>query len=213
MYISEIFSSIQGEGKYTGYPTTFIRLHGCNLEKPCKYCDTLYAINGKRKKMHLGLIVDAVNRLGNKYVCITGGEPLMQEECMPLVYELLSLYYEVTIETNGSILLEESTYSRSYSYCMDIKLSSSRSPLAKDSNCYRNLSLLKGQDEVKFVITSLADYKEATKILKKYPTKAKVLFYPVNGDIEIGKMISEKLIADKVNARVGIQLQRVFDLK
>lgn len=223
MYISEIFESIQGEGKFTGRPTTFIRLFGCNYANkeyskdrrchPCKYCDERESFEGKRTKMHLGLIIDKVNALNNKYVCMTGGEPLIQEETMPLVYELLYNDYIVTIETNGSIPIEQCAYKRSYSYCMDIKLSNSRGVLHPDINCYENLGVLKSQDEVKFVISSRSDYEEAKTILNNYPTKAEIIFSPVNGDIVLAKDIGDWLIEEKYPARIGLQLHRLMKIK
>src|SRR3712207_7898862 len=71
--VTEIMSSLQGEGKYAGYPTTFIRLHGCNLN--CTFCDTKYANEGKKRKMSVSKILSEVFAKGNDYVCITGGEP------------------------------------------------------------------------------------------------------------------------------------------
>ena len=132
--ICEIFSSLNGEGKYTGHPTTFIRLSGCPFN--CSYCDTLYAKNSG-KKMSIDKIMTEVNKLGNKYVCITGGEPLVQNDTMSLVYELLSFSYIVSIETNGLVEIEEDGYARTFNYTMDIKCPSSR---VSDSNDYANLS-------------------------------------------------------------------------
>ena len=218
MYITEIFSSIQGEGKYTGYPTTFVRLFGCNLFEmspsyACKYCDEKHSMTGKRIKMHLGLVMDKIGALENKYVCITGGEPLMQEETMPLVYELLYNDYIVTVETNGTIPIEHCEYARSYSYCMDVKLPSSRTVLAPDLNCYKNLGELKANDEVKFVISNIHDYEEAKRILKKYKTKASLIFSPVNCDLELAREIMGWLMKDKLKAKLGLQIHKLLEIK
>jgi 7-carboxy-7-deazaguanine synthase len=103
--LSEVVPSLQGEGKYTGYPTTFVRLYGCNLN--CAYCDSQYAVKSKkRKNASIETIIKAVADLGNKYVCITGGEPLLQEDVYPLVYELVYNGYIVSIETNGAIEID-----------------------------------------------------------------------------------------------------------
>lgn len=214
MKISEIFSTIQGEGKYTGYPTTFIRLYGCNML--CDYCDTMYAVVGKRySRMSIERIVQEVNRLGNRHICITGGEPLFQEETMPLVYALESSGYVINIETNGGIEIPDNRSNRIFSYTMDIKTPcSGKDNVAK--NIYSNLELLSSKDEVKFVIASEEDYNFAKGTLKNYPTHANVIFSPMF----IGKKstIMEDLVdwvmqAKLKNVRIGIQTHKILNVK
>lgn len=205
--ISEIVSSVQGEGKFTGYPTTFIRLYGCNLN--CSYCDTKYAVSrGNKKKMGIQTILQSVFKMGNQHICITGGEPLLQESVYALIYELVEKGYEVTIETNGAVPIEETLYTRSYSYCMDIKCPSSG---VSTKNLYKNLGVLKCNDEVKFVIADEEDYVFAKSVIRKYPTKAKLLFSPMmGGNPDIAKDLAQWLIEDKIlNARYGIQLHKL----
>jgi len=100
--VSEIFASLQGEGIYIGVPQIFVRLAGCNLR--CSWCDTKYTWKSG-KRMSLDAIVNGVKRLtketGIKEVCITGGEPLVQD-ITDLVYCLLPSY-DISIETNGTI--------------------------------------------------------------------------------------------------------------
>lgn len=216
MYISEIFTSIQGEGVNVGKVATFLRTHGCNLYNlscPCVWCDTEYSYKLKRKKMNLGLIMDSVARLGNKHVCITGGEPLMQEEVYPLIYELLYNGYTVEVFTNGTIPIEKPSVNRSYSYVMDVKLSSSRKEGAIDHNCYPNIRKLRRQDSLKFVISNEQDYNEAKEILSKYPTYAQVFFSPLDGDTLIANMIVENLVRDKLDARLGLQIHKIIGVK
>lgn len=205
--ICEIFSSLNGEGKYTGYPTTFIRLSGCPFN--CKYCDTLYAKEAG-KKMSIEKIMTKVNKLGNRYVCITGGEPLAQGDIMSLVYELLSFSYIVSIETSGLIEIEEDGYARTFNYTMDIKCPSSG---VSSSNVYSNLSRLKSYDEVKFVISDLQDLNFAKSVLKKYPTKAQVVYSPVNNDLSIAKLIVENLLNKNIQGKLGMQLHKILDIK
>ena len=211
LVLSECFSSLSGEGKYTGYPTTFVRLYGCNLH--CKFCDTEYAWKkGKRRNISLENLMSMVTQMGNKYVCITGGEPLKQQDTMPFVYELCYNNYIVNIETNGSIPIEKDHYARSFSYCMDIKCPSSGMAL---KNCYDNLENLSSRDEVKFVIADYNDYLFAKGVLKQYYTLAPIIFSPCF-DKE-GKSNAEELtewmIADKINARLGIQMHRILGIK
>lgn len=205
--ICEIFSSLNGEGKYVGHPTTFIRLSGCPFN--CSYCDTLYAKSGG-KKMSIDNIMAKVNKLGNKYVCITGGEPLAQNDTLSLVYELLSFSYIVSIETSGLVEIEEDGYARTFNYTMDVKCPSSG---ISDSNVYDNLSRLKSYDEVKFVIVDSQDLEFAKAILKKYPTKAQVIYSPVNNNLDVAKMITESLINKDIQGKLGLQLHRIINIK
>lgn len=205
--ISELVSSIQGEGKFTGYPTTFVRLHGCNLN--CGYCDTKYAMKkDSKKKMGIQSITQSIFRMGNPHICITGGEPLLQESIYVLIYELVDKGYEVTIETNGAVEIPETLYSRSFSYCMDIKCPSSG---CSSKNKYGNLDKLKSNDEVKFVIADEEDYVFAKSVIRQYPTKAHFLFSPMMGeDEDIAKNLAQWVMEDKIpNARFGIQLHKL----
>lgn len=212
LVISEIFSSLQGEGKYTGIPTTFIRLYNCNLD--CIYCDTKYASQqGKRKNASIENVINAVSKLGNNHICITGGEPLIQDEVYPLIYELVDKHYIVTIETNGSIVIDEDSYNRSFSYCMDIKCPSSG---MASYNHYHNLTNLQAKDEVKFVISDYADYLFARGIIKQYYTRANLIFSPCFDENGEGNMkeLAEWIEQDKIpSVRLGLQIHKLIGLK
>lgn len=103
--VNEIFTSIDGEGIRSGYPVTFIRLFDCNLR--CSYCDTMYAVEGNDyRNMSISDIISMVNQLGYRRITLTGGEPLLhKEEVYPLLEELITLGYEINIETNGAVSL------------------------------------------------------------------------------------------------------------
>ena len=173
LMVDEIFTSIQGEGYDSGFITTFVRLYGCNLN--CKYCDQPQ-IKSKAKKMSVENLLVKIRSHHCRRVCITGGEPLQQPEIYPVIYELLATGYAVSIETNGAIPLEDVPYNRSYKYVMDVKCPSSG---MSAKNHLENLGILKGHDEVKFVISDRQDYDFARRIMRDYPTKAKILFSPV----------------------------------
>lgn len=207
MRIAEIFSSIQGEGKYTGHPTTFIRLAGCPFN--CEFCDTKYAKQGG-KKMTIERVMHEVSKLGNTYICITGGEPLIQTDLYPLVYELLSFSYIVTIETSGLVPIESCEYNRTYSYCMDIKCPCSGE---QDKNCLENLKLLKDKDEVKCVVRDTKDIEYLKGVLKKYPTKAQIILSPMDNDLEICKLIIDTLKSKKIKGRLGLQIHKILNVK
>lgn len=208
--LCEIKESLQGEGKFTGIPTTFIRLYGCNLY--CPYCDTKYAKDGKRRNASIETIMNTVYKIGNKHVCITGGEPMIQDDFYPLLYELVEKGYVVDVETNGSIHIDRDEYNRSYCYCMDIKCPSSN---MSKHNKYSNLENLQPKDEVKFVISDYADYLFAKGVIKQYPTKASFIFSPcfdAEGKSN-AKELSEWLLTDKIpNARLGIQIHKTIGI-
>ncbi len=119
MKISEIFYSLQGEGVLIGEPTTFIRTIGCNLD--CSWCDTKYAREGG-VEMSLDEILDEVSGYGAPFVCITGGEPLLQPEVYKLIEALLEDEYHITIETNGSVPLNNLPSSDEIMISMDSKM-------------------------------------------------------------------------------------------
>lgn len=208
LQVSEIYSSIQGEGKYTGYPTTIVRLHGCNFK--CRYCDEPQAKIGDSKKMSIERVMSAIHRLRNKHVCITGGEPLLQEETITLVYELNTFAYIVSIETSGLVPLDRDTYTRSFSYCMDVKC-----PCSGESakNCYKNLDVLRCNDEVKFVVRDERDIEFVKNTLKKYPTKAAVILSPLNNDEKSCEIILNALTNHKIDGRIGLQMHKVLNIK
>src|SRR5690625_966186 len=98
--ITEIFLSLQGEGRYTGVPTSFVRLTGCPLR--CTYCDTTYAFHGGQW-MDFGEITQTLADHKVKHVCVTGGEPLVQPDCGPLLRQLCDAGYDVSLETSGAM--------------------------------------------------------------------------------------------------------------
>ena len=215
IYVHEVFRTIQGEGCDMGEPVTFIRLYGCNLK--CEYCDQPQT-KKDRNKTSVTKIIDKVKKLslsGN--VCITGGEPLLQDEVYPLIYELSALGYKVSIETNGSIAIPEyEEKHRAYKYIMDIKCPSSGE---SEHNKFSNLEILQSKDEVKFVIGNRQDYEYAKKVIKEYPTRAKLLFSPMfdkYGKTHIGQRLCKWLLEDEVNFgnyRVQIQLHKIIGVK
>lgn len=204
--VHEIFSTIQGEGYDTGIPCTFVRLFGCNVK--CLYCDQPQC-KEDMKKMSVSKVLDEIRSRRIKNVCITGGEPLLQEEVYTLIYELICLGYNVSIETNGTIEIPD-TQRRSYKYVMDVKCPSSG---VHTKNLFSNMKVLHPSDEVKFVIANEEDYKYAKSVLRKYPTKAKVLLSPMfdpNLKQTIGKELCEWVVRDRLNVRIQIQIHKVL---
>ncbi len=199
--VNEMFSSIQGEGIYIGTPMFFIRLTGCNLR--CKWCDTTYAFY-EGKDMEISELADAVEKSGLKWVCITGGEPLIQDDVYSLIYRLME-EKDVLIETNGSISIEEVPTEDSVHVSLDIKTPSSGMHKAMK---FENLDYLGTGDFVKFVIMDRADYEYARKVLDENDVKVETVFQPAWGtDI---RWLIEKVIEDKLNVRVLPQLHKMI---
>ena len=211
LYLDDIFVSIQGESTDAGLPCVFVRLFGCNVK--CVYCDQpQLACN--RKRVSVGNLISMIRKYNVPYVCITGGEPLIQDDVYPVIYELLSEGYKVSVETNGCVPIEPSTYMRSFKYVMDVKCPSSG---VSHKNVLSTLANLLPHDEVKFVIANETDYKFAKRILRSYPTSAKVLFSPmfdINGKPVISQQLVDWMIRDKFYyARVQIQMHKCLEVK
>ena len=208
LYYQEIFKSIQGESKDSGLPCTFIRLYGCPIG--CSYCDQPQ-LPRDRKRISIENIVGKVLKFkGVKNVCITGGEPLIYEDTIPLTQELMYMGYKVSIETSGCVPIEEAGYRRSFKYIMDVKCPSSG---VSEKNILENLLRLQYNDEVKFVIADRNDYEFMKKILKKYPIQSQILVSPMfdkNQKAVIGKELVEWILEDRLNVRVQIQLHKIL---
>lgn len=201
MKICEIFHSIQGEGITMGIPTTFVRTSGCNLE--CKWCDTSYA-RDEGHEMTLDQIFEEVEKLGCGQVCITGGEPMCQDETVKLIDLLLEMGYYVTLETNGSISLEKLVCNEAFMISMDIKCPASGQSGKMD---FANIELLGPTDQLKFIISNREDYDYARKIIKDYSPGCPIVMTPVWG-FEIGKII-EWVLKHKLEVRVLPQLHKL----
>ena len=211
LYLDDIFVSIQGESTDAGLPCVFVRLFGCNVK--CTYCDQPQK-PCDRKRVSVGNLMNMIRKYRVPYVCITGGEPLIQDDVYPVVYELLSEGYKVSIETNGCVPIEPCDYHRSYKYVMDVKCPSSG---VSHRNVLTNLANLMPHDEVKFVIANEADYKFAKRILRSYPTSAKVLFSPMfneEGKPVISQQLVDWMIRDKFYyARISVQIHKFLEVK
>ncbi len=202
MKVSEVFRSVQGEGKRQGRPCTFIRFAGCNLH--CSWCDTPHARSGGTD-MDEEKITSQVRELGGTYLCITGGEPLLQGR--PLLSLLRSLHaegYLIDIETNGTI--DFSSFHDCAGICMDVKCPSS----GEESD----LSLLSGirrEDSVKFVVRDLADCEYAAGVLEAHPVEGEVFFSPVEGSD--AHAVARFLIERDLPARLQLQLHKILGVR
>lgn len=202
MNINEIFYSIQGEGKWTGLPNMFIRTAGCNLR--CSFCDTKYAYE-YGKEMSIEEIVKDIRKYPCKHVCITGGEPLLQDETLDLIDALLKKDYKIILETNGSINIENITGKKSLIISLDIKCPSSN---MHEKMCLENIPLLRKGDQSKFVIKDNKDYNYAKRIIHKYEPVCPVFFQPVWGTNP--KNLAGWILSDGLNVKLGLQLHKII---
>ena len=219
MFITEIFKSIQGEGTRAGLPCIFVRLTGCNLR--CTWCDTAYAFHGG-KKVTVDEVLDQVERLNQRadgsaagitLVELTGGEPLLQEEIYPLAEQLLAVGYTVMIETSGERFIGR--LPKQVIKIVDVKCPDSGEPGTFDE---RNLEELGPDDEVKFVLSSRADYEFAREFTRRQHLTEKVrevLFSPVHDDPEgkwrglESRALVEWMLEDGLPVRLGLQLHKI----
>jgi len=201
--ISEIFLSLQGESTTVGLPTVFVRLTGCPLR--CQYCDTEYAFRGG-EYMEANAVVARVAAYQVSHVTVTGGEPLAQPACLPLLSRLCDAGYQVSLETSGA--LDVSQMDTRVMKVMDLKTPASGE---LDKNRYQNLDCLTPRDQVKFVICDRGDYDWARWILDEYhlPGRCEVLFSPSAGQ-QNATRLAEWLLEDRLPVRFQLQLHKIL---
>lgn len=202
MKIAEIFRSLQGEGKNQGRPCLFIRLAGCNLN--CRWCDTQESRVGGME-MSIDSVLERIWRINPAYVCITGGEPLLQsEELEHLLGSLSKRGLIIDIETNGTI--DFSRFFPCASVCMDVKCPSSgeRSDLAL-------LEKLRPQDSVKFVVGDETDCRYAQEVIRTHSIPCDIFFSPVFGTDY--RAISDFILANNLPVRLQVQLHKIIGVK
>jgi 7-carboxy-7-deazaguanine synthase len=199
--INEIYHSIQGESTSSGLPCVFVRLTDCNLR--CTYCDTEYAFYDG-KELTIQQIIDEVKKYKCKLVEVTGGEPLIQDECIDLMIKLCDEGFEVLIETAGNMPIKE--IDERVKIIMDLKCPSSK---MMDKNLYENIFHLKKTDEVKFVIGTREDYDWVKEIMSKYNLndKCSVLFSCVFNELEPLTLVNW-ILKDKLDVRYQLQMHK-----
>jgi len=235
LVVNEIYLSLQGESTFTGLPCVFVRLTGCNLR--CSYCDTAYAFT-EGEKLLLKEVLEDVRQLASPFsnsgteirdprlplVELTGGEPLLQENSLPLMESLCDEDFTVLLETSGA--LDISPVDPRVRRIMDLKCPSSGEV---GRNRWENLALLKATDEIKFVVGTTEDYEwmkiqiakhkladicpllvswvhplspeQQDKSLKRIPA----------GQTPISRQeLAERIIADSLSVRFQAQLHKII---
>lgn len=201
--LTEIFFSLQGEASRVGLPTVFVRLTGCPLR--CVWCDTTYSFTGGEPATIASVLAE-VAKYPARQVCVTGGEPLAQKECLPLLAALCDAGYDVSLETSGA--LDIAAVDSRVARIMDLKAPDSGESAR---NRWENLALLAPQDEIKIVIASRADYEWARDVLheRRLDGLCPVLFSPAQGLLE-ARALAEWILEDGLNVRFQMQLHKLL---
>jgi 7-carboxy-7-deazaguanine synthase len=198
----ELYASVQGESTHVGRPCTFIRLTGCHLR--CTWCDSTYTFQGG-DWWSLDQILDRVSELGPRLVEVTGGEPLLQKSCIPLLQALIDKGYEVLLETSGAS--DISQVPDGVHIIMDLKPPGSGE---EGRNLWENLDHLDADDELKFVIASRGDYEWSRNVVHERGLEGRLslLFSPVWGQVEPRDLV-DWIMEDQIDVRFQLQIHKV----
>lgn len=232
LIINEIYLSLQGESTFAGLPCIFIRLSACDLR--CSYCDTAYAFREGTKRT-LDTVRGEVRRLAAPFsaatakerlplVELTGGEPLLQRNTLPLMASLCDLGFNVLLETSGAH--DISNVDPRVHRIMDLKCPGSGESAR---NRWDNLKHLRASDEVKFVIATVEDYAWAMAQVAEYrlASVCPVLFswaaplsaaqrdeslksLPEGHAPLTQRELAERIIADALPVRYQVQMHKVI---
>ena len=201
--LTEIFFSLQGEASRAGLPTVFVRLTGCPLR--CTWCDTTYSFTGGAPASIESVLAE-VAKYPARQVCVTGGEPLAQKECLPLLSALCDAGYNVALETSGA--LDIAAVDPRVARIMDLKAPDSGEC---DKNRWENLALLGPGDEIKIVIASRADYEWARERMRenRLDSLCPVLLSPAQGLVDPGSL-ADWILEDGLKVRFQMQLHKLL---
>ena len=199
--VTEIFHSLQGESRTSGYTTVFIRLTGCPLR--CGYCDTTYAFQGG-EWISYDEILKEVKKYKTKYITVTGGEPLAQKRCLELLTLLCNEGYDVSLETSGA--LDISKVDARVSRVMDLKTPASKE---ESKNLYENIELLTSHDQLKFVICDRNDYEWSINKINEYDllNRCEVIFSTSHQQLK-PQQLADWIIEDQLAVRFQMQLHK-----
>ncbi|MBJ9473864.1 7-carboxy-7-deazaguanine synthase QueE [Acinetobacter baumannii] len=210
--ITEIFYSLQGEANASGLPTVFIRLTGCPLR--CSYCDTIYSFEGG-ERLSLEHIIETAEKYQTPYICVTGGEPLAQPNCLILLQRLCDAGFDVSLETSGA--LDVSRVDPRVSKVLDLKTPTSGE---EHRNLISNLDHLTPRDQIKFVICNREDYEWSKQQVEQYQLQTKVstvwfspAFAVEKGTVGLPRLardLAQWILDDKLPVRFQLQLHKLL---
>ncbi|MEO1174176.1 MAG: radical SAM protein [Myxococcota bacterium] len=199
LMVHEIYASVQGESTHAGRPCTFVRLSACHLR--CRYCDTPHAF-GQGESMTQSQVLERVRGLAPTLVELTGGEPLLQAEVLPLMTVLCDSGYEVLLETSGS--LDIRPVDPRVKRIVDLKTPSSGEV---DRNRWDNLEALRSHDEVKLVLGSREDYEWARNVVRGRQWPCPVLMGCVFDSLEPRRLV-DWILEDRLDVRFQLQMHK-----
>lgn len=200
--VQEIFFSLQGESTHVGRPCVFVRFTGCDLR--CGYCDTEYAFTGGQT-MSVDEVLAEVARHPARFVCLTGGEPLLQRDLPTLAQRLIEGGYDVSIETHGQRPMDK--LPAGVHRIVDLKTPGS-------GEVHTDFSLFEGltaRDELKVVVTSEEDFRWAVERIREHRLNERVgavLFSPAFGRVE-PRALAAWLLDSGLEARMQVQLHKI----
>jgi 7-carboxy-7-deazaguanine synthase len=201
--VNEIFHSLQGEADAVGYPTVFVRLTGCPLR--CQYCDTEYAFHFG-DWLDIEDVVAKVCGYGAQHVCVTGGEPLAQPNCLKLLERLCDHGFNVSLETSGA--LDIAPVDARVTRVVDVKTPGSHEAAR---NRIENFRFLTQRDQVKFVICSREDYDWSKAFMQEHglTQQCRILFSPSYNEVS-PTVLADWILADRLPVRFQLQLHKIL---
>jgi 7-carboxy-7-deazaguanine synthase len=201
LLIHEIYRSLQGESTFAGLPCVFVRLAVCGQR--CVWCDTPHAFT-QGTAWAPDAVVERVLSEHCPLVEITGGEPLLQDEILPLMSRLANLNMTVLLETSGA--LDVGSVDPRVHIIMDLKCPDSGE---MPSNRWENLNVLKSTDQIKFVITSERDFAWAADVIRKHELERRftVLLSPVFGAVK-PLDLATWLLESRLQVRMQLQMHK-----
>jgi 7-carboxy-7-deazaguanine synthase len=199
--VTEVYASVQGESTHAGKPCVFVRLTGCNLR--CVWCDSAYTFTGGTAR-RLSDVIDEAHGYGIPTIEITGGEPLLQPNAIPLMQRLIDLGHEVLLETSGSLSIRE--VPDGVHVILDLKPPDSGEV---EANLWENLGLLDAEDEVKIVLASRRDYEWARGVIeeRRLAERCTVLLSPAWGAVDPRDLVAW-ILEDHLPVRLNLQIHK-----
>ncbi len=205
LLLTEVYASVQGESTFAGVPFVLVRLARCNLR--CVWCDSEFTFKGGERRA-VDAVIDEIRSSGLSHVLVTGGEPLLQPAVLPFMTRLCDEGQTVLLETGGSLDIGE--VDERVHRIVDVKCPASGEC---DRNHWPNVELLASRDEVKFVVADRTDYEWARDIVQERRLADRcgaVLISPVWGDPALAGLLAEWIVADRLPARLNLQLHKVI---
>ena len=217
LLVNEIYPALCGESRFSGTPCALIRLTGCHLR--CSWCDSAHAFAGG-ERLSVDQILARVADLGLRLVLVTGGEPLLQPQVVPLLQGLLAAGRNVLLETSGARghdnLVGLAEVPAGVRRIVDLKAPGSGIP--PDLIDWAGIAGLGDRDELKVVCLDRSDYEWARDLVlngdpvrdgRRLPRGVRIAFSPVHGELE-PRLLAEWILADRLDVVLQLQLHKVI---